>query len=71
MNNRWLVWQIRRGQASVEDADVLVWGWSAYVSAEQREGDEDADQLDLLRVLQGQEQNRANVFSCLLSADQK
>lgn len=24
MNNRWLLWQIRTGQASVEEADVLL-----------------------------------------------
>lgn len=35
---------------------------SAYVSAEQREGDEDADHLNPLRDLQGQEQNKANVL---------
>lgn len=50
MNNRWLVWQIRRGQASVEENRCVVVRCAGYMSAEQREDAGDTDFFYLLQV---------------------
>lgn len=64
MNNKWLVWQIRRGQASVGETDVLLWWCAGYMPPEQRG---DAADTDHFQICGKTADLSLNPYSCALA----